>query len=196
MMQLYNMMKSIHRSLAVPLLVSLLAISGTAIADTGFYIGGSVGDTTLQVDFDDPIGDDTFTFDESDFSWKAFAGINFDLPVIQLGIEAGYVDLGGPSATFASDEYGVDVTAWDAFGVAGFNLGPVKLFGKLGVVSWDAEATIAGFEAGSDDGTDTAYGVGAAFELGSFQIRAEYEAFDISDVEDLYMLSAGFVFTF
>lgn len=196
MMQLYNMMKSIHRSLAVPLLVSLLAISGTAIADTGFYIGGSVGDTTLQVDFDDPIGDDTFTFDESDFSWKAFAGINFDLPVIQLGIEAGYVDLGGPSATFASDEYGVDVTAWDAFGVAGFNLGPVKLFGKLGVISWDAEATIAGFEAGSDDGTDTAYGVGAALELGSFQIRAEYEAFDISDVEDLYMLSAGFVFTF
>ena len=196
MMQLHNIMKSIHRSLAVPLLVSLLAISGTAIADTGFYIGGSVGDTTLQADFDDPIGDDTFTFDESDFSWKAFAGVNFDLPVIQLGIEAGYVDLGGPSATFASDEYGVDVTAWDAFGVAGFNLGPVKLFGKLGVVSWDAEATIAGIEAGSDDGTDTAYGVGAAFELGSFQIRAEYEAFDISDVEDLYMLSAGFVFTF
>ena len=196
MMQLHNMMKSIHRSLAVPLLVSLLAISGTAIADTGFYIGGSVGDTTLQADFDDPIGDGTFSFDESDFSWKAFGGINFDLPVIQLGIEAGYVDLGGPSATFASEEYGVDVTAWDAFGVAGFNLGPVKLFGKLGVISWDAEATIAGIEAGSDDGTDTAYGVGAALELGSFQIRAEYEAFDISDVEDLYMLSAGFVYTF
>ena len=196
MMQLHNMMKSIHRSLAVPLLVSLLAISGTAIADTGFYFGGSVGDTTLQADFDDPIGDGTFSFDESDFSWKAFGGINFDLPVIQLGIEAGYVDLGGPSATFATEEYGVDVTAWDAFGVAGFNVGPVKLFGKLGVISWDADATIAGIEAGSDDGTDTAYGVGAAFELGSFQIRAEYEAFDISDVEDLYMLSAGFVFTF
>ena len=39
-------------------------------------------------------------------------------------------------------------------------------------------------------------GLGAAVELGSFQIRAEYEAFDISDIEDLYMLSAGFVFTF
>jgi hypothetical protein len=103
--------------------------SGTAIADTGFYLGGSVGDTTLEAEFDDPIGDGTFTFDESDFSW-------------------------------------------------------------------DAEATLAGIEAGSDNGTDTAYGVGAAVELGSLQIRAEYEAFDISDIEDLYMLSAGFVFTF
>lgn len=196
MLQLHTMMKSIHRSLAVPVLVSLLVVSGTAIADTGFYLGGSVGDTTLQADFEDPIDGGNFTFDESDFSWKAFAGFNFDLPVIQLGIEAGYVDLGGPSVTFAAEEYGVDVTAWDAFGVAGFNLGPVKLFGKLGVISWDAEATIAGIEAGSDDGTDTAYGVGAAVELGSFQIRAEYEAFDISDVEDLYMLSAGFVITF
>lgn len=195
-MQLHNMMKSIHRSLAVPVLVSLLAISGTAIADTGFYLGASVGDTTLEANFDDPIGDGTFTFDESDFSWKAFGGVNFDLPVIQLGIEAGYVDFGGPSMTFAAEKFGVDVTAWDAFGVAGFNLGPVKLFGKLGVISWDAEATIAGIEAGSDDGTDTAYGVGAAFELGSFQIRAEYEAFDISDIEDLYMLSAGFAYTF
>jgi len=196
MLQLHTMIKSLRSSLAVPVIVSLLAISGTAIADTGFYFGGSVGDTTLEAEFDDPIGDGTFTFDESDFSWKAFGGVNFDLPVVQLGIEAGYVDLGGPSVTFAAEEYGVDVTAWDAFGVAGFNLGPVKLFGKLGVVSWDAEATIAGFEAGSDDGTDTAYGVGAALELGSFQIRAEYEAFDISDIEDLYMLSAGFVFTF
>jgi hypothetical protein len=79
--------------------------SGTAIQDTGFYLGGSVGDTTLEAEFDDPIGDNTFTFDESDFSWNAFGGINYDLPVIQLGIEAG-----------------------------------------------------------SDDGTDTAYGVGAAVE--------------------------------
>lgn len=69
-----------------------MAIPGAAIADTGFYLGGSVGDTTLQPDFDDPIGDGTFTFDENDLSWNAFGGINCDLPVIQLGIEAGSDD--------------------------------------------------------------------------------------------------------
>ena len=54
--------------------------SGTAIQDTGFYLGGSVGDTTLEAEFDDPIGDGTFTFNESDFSWKAFGGVNYEAP--------------------------------------------------------------------------------------------------------------------
>ena len=48
----------------------------------------------------------------------------------------------------------------------------------------------------SDDGSDPAYGVGAAIELGGLQLRAEYEMFDISDVDDLYMLSAGIAFSF
>ena len=192
MLQLYKSFKSLNRSLAALVAASLLVLSGTAMADSGFYVGGSVGNTTLEADFQDPV----FTFDESDFSWKAYGGFNFDLPVINLGIEGGYRDLGGPSATFASETYGIDVTAWDAFGVAGFNLGPVNVFGKLGFISWDADVTVAGFDVGSDDGTDTAYGVGASFNLGSLQLRAEYEMFDVSDVEDLYMLSAGFVYTF
>jgi hypothetical protein len=196
MLQSYNSEIRVHRGLAALVAASLLALSGTAMADSGFYAGGSVGNTTLEVNFEDPIEGGAFTFDESDFSWKVFGGFNFDLPVINLGVEGGYRDLGGPSATFATETYGIDVTAWDVFGVAGFNLGPVNVFGKLGFISWEADLTVAGFDAGSEDDTDTAYGIGAAFNLGSFQLRAEYEMFDISDVEDLYMLSAGFVYTF
>lgn len=192
MLQKYNVFKGLAASAAA----SVLLLSGPAMADSGFYVGGSVGNTTLQVDFQDPIGGGPLTFDENDFSWKIFGGYTFDLPVINLGVEAGYRDLGGPSATLAADAYGIDVTSWDAFGVAGFDLGPVNVFGKLGFVSWDADLTVAGFDAGSDDGTDTAYGVGASINLGSFALRAEYEMFDVSDVEDLYMLSAGFVYTF
>lgn len=192
MLQKYNVLKGLAASAAA----SVLLLSGPAMADSGFYVGGSVGNTTLQVDFEDPIGGGTLTFDENDFSWKVFGGFTFDLPVVNLGVEAGYRDLGGPSATLAAETYGIDVTAWDAFGVAGFDLGPVNVFGKLGFVSWDADLTVAGFDAGSDDGTDTAYGVGASINLGSFAIRAEYEMFDVSDVQDLYMLSAGFVYTF
>lgn len=191
-----NSFTSLHRRLAALALASGLLVSGTAMADSGFYLGGSVGNTTLQANFQDPIGGGDFTFDENDFSWKAYGGFNFDLPVINLGVEGGYRDLGGPSVTALAGAYGIDVTAWDAFGVAGFNLGPVNLFGKLGFISWDADLTLAGFDVGSEDGTDTAYGVGASFNLGSFQLRAEYEMFDVSDVEDLYMLSAGFVYTF
>lgn len=188
-------LQSLHRSLLAVFLASGLLISGSALADSGPYFGGSIGNTSLEANISDPdIGD--FTFDENDFSWKLFGGYTFDLGAIDLGIEAGYVDLGGPSVTFLTEEFGLDVTAWDAFAVAGFDLGPIGLFAKLGMISWDAELSFAGFDVGSEDGTDTAYGVGAAFNLGSFQIRAEYEVFDISDVEDLTMLSAGFVFTF
>jgi hypothetical protein len=188
--------KNLHRSLAALFAASLLALSGTAMADSGFYVGGSVGNATLEASFQDPIGGGDVLFDENDFSWKAYGGYNFDLPSINLGVEGGYRDLGGPSVTALADTYGFDITAWDAFGVASFDLGPVTVFGKLGIVSWDAEVTISGVDAGSEDDQDTAYGVGASFNLGSFQLRAEYEMFDVSDVEDLYMLSAGFVYTF
>ncbi|MCH5375419.1 MAG: outer membrane beta-barrel protein [Planctomycetes bacterium] len=196
MFNLHNYRKSIYRGLAASVLASLLLVSGTATADSGFYVGGSVGNTTLQTEITDPVGGGNFTFDESDFSWKAFGGYNFDLPVIDLGIEGGYRSLGGPSATIASESYGIDITAWDVFGVAGFDLGPLTVFGKLGIISWDADLTVSGLDAGSEDDQDTAYGVGASFNLGSLQLRAEYEMFDVSDVEDLYMLSAGFVYTF
>jgi outer membrane immunogenic protein len=196
MLQIYNAIKHIKRGLIAGLLASAILLAGPALADSGFYLGGSLGKTTLEADFVDPFDDSSFRFDDDDSSWKAYGGFTFDLPVIKLGVEGGYRDLGGPSATYQAGVYGVDVTAWDAFGVAGFDIGPVALFGKLGFISWDADLTIAGFDAGSDDGTDTAYGLGAAINIGSFQIRAEYEVFDVSDVEDLYMMSAGFVYTF
>lgn len=188
-------MKSLRRALAAAALAAVLLVSGPAMADSGFYLGGSVGNTALEVNFDDSQGG-FIPFDESDFSWKLYGGYNFDLPVINLGVEGGYRSLGGPSATIISDTVGIDLTAWDVFGVAGFELGPVTIFGKLGIASWEAELTLNGIDQGSEDDQDTAYGLGASFNLGSFQLRAEYEMFDVSDVEDLYMLSAGFVYTF
>jgi outer membrane immunogenic protein len=196
MLHKYDALKNIHRGLAAAVLASALLLSGPAMADSGFYVGGSVGNATLEANLQDPIGGGDFTFDESDFSWKAFGGYDFDLPVINLGIEGGYRSLGGPSVTVATESFGIDITAWDVFGVAGFDLGPLTVFGKLGVISWDAEFTAAGFDVGSEDDQDTAYGVGVSFGLGSLQLRAEYEMFDVSDVNDLYMLSAGFVYTF
>jgi outer membrane immunogenic protein len=170
-----------------------------ALAESGPYIGGSVGSVTIAVDIPDDLGE-TFEFDENDFAWKAFGGYNFDLGVVDLAIEGGYVDLGGPSADLLGSEVELDVTGWDAFGLLGVDIGPVGLFAKAGMVSWDVEATIDSIDAGSDDGTDPAYGVGARFNLGNLEIRGEYEYFDIdsegADGEDVYMLSAGLVFNF
>lgn len=164
-----------------------------AESHAGGYIGGSVGQAYIEVDTGDPTIPENF--DENDFGFKAFIGYEFDLPV-NLGIEAAYVDFGAPSGDVAGTQIEVDANGFAGFGKIGFDLGPLGVFGKAGVISWDADLSIDGFNAGSDDGTDPAYGVGVEFGLGSIDIRGEYEIYDIEDSEDVAMLSIGIVFSF
>jgi hypothetical protein len=168
----------------------------TVYADSGFYAGGSLGSATISAEIPDEDLGEVFEFDENDFAWKAFAGYNFDLPVLNLGIEGGYVDLGSPSTQLLGVPVSLDVTGWDVFGVAGIDLGPIGVFAKAGLITWDAEATVDGIAEDGDDGSDPAYGVGAKFNLGSLEIRGEYEYFDLESADDVYLLSAGFVFHF
>ena len=167
-----------------------------AVADSGPYIGGSLGSATIQAEVPDQNLGDVFRFDEDDFAWKAYGGYNFDLAAVDLAIEGGYVDLGAPSGNLLGSQVELDLTGWDLFGLAGIRLGPVGLFVKAGMVSWDAEATVDSIGNGGDSGTDPAYGVGARFNLGNVEIRGEYEYFDIESTNDVYMLSAGLVFHF
>lgn len=185
------------QNLQVPVLsVLFIALwpAGAANADSGFYAGGSVGTAATELDVED------VEFDEDDFAWKAFGGFNFDLVVVDLAIEGGYVNFGSPGANVAGVDFDIDLDALTAFGLLGLELGPVGVFAKAGLVSWDAEATIDGIGSDDDSGTDPAYGVGARFSIGSVEIRAEYELFDIdvdgADSSDLSMLSAGLVWTF
>lgn len=177
----------------VLLVAALLLMSAESKADSGFYVGGSVGTAGVEFDTGDPVN--PVIFDEDDFAWKAFAGYNFDLPILNLGIEAGYVDMGGPSADLGGIAFELDSDGFDAFGVVGVDLGPIGVFAKAGVISWDAELTIDGVTT-TDDGSDPAYGIGAKIGLGSFALRVEYELFDIEDTEDIAMISAGLVWTF
>ena len=178
---------------AILLVAALLLMSAESRADSGFYVGGSVGSAGIELDAGDPVN--PVIFDEDDFAWKAFGGYNFDLILLNLAIEGGYVDFGGPSADIGGTLFEVDADGLDLFGVLGVDLGPIGIFAKAGVIAWDAEAAIDGVGS-SDDGTDPAYGVGAKFGLGSFAIRIEYELFDIEDTEDVAMISAGLVWTF
>lgn len=159
-------------------------------ADSGFYAGGSVGSATVEDDVDDVnLGD--FKFDDNDFAWKAFAGYNFELALFDLAVEGGYVDFGSQS----DNDIKVQADALDLFGVIGVDIGPIGVFAKAGVINWDTDVRAFGLKV-SDDGTDPAYGVGARFMLGSLEIRAEYEYFDIEDIDDTYLLSAGLAWTF
>ena len=172
--------------------LALLSLSPTAFAESGPFIGGSVG--TAGVSIDDDFGE---SFDEDDFAWKVYGGYAFDLPVVDFGIEIGYFDLGEPGGEILGEPAGISVSGYDVFGLIGFNLGPVGIFGKAGYASWDADVFIDAFgEDFSEDGSDPAYGLGLRFMLGSLEIRGEYEVIDVADADDVYMGSLGLVWRF
>jgi hypothetical protein len=74
------------------LLLSSLPLVAVAGSESGLYIGGSVGQTSVESDF----GDDTsFKLDDDDNGYKVFFGYNFGLvPFLDLAIEADYREYG------------------------------------------------------------------------------------------------------
>lgn len=173
-----------------------------AAAQTGFYIGGTVGNTSVETEFDDI----NLNFDEDDFAWSGFAGIQAtDL----FAIEASYNDFGNFSTSrelgLTRTDIDAELTGYDVMGVLTLPLGPLKLFGKAGIVFWDAEATAQilppagpGFQVREDDdGNDFALGGGLEFRLGpALSLRGELEWFDIEDTEEVLFVSAGMVYRF
>jgi len=163
------------RGLAALAALAGILVGPAAYADSGFYIGGSLGDADVEVN--------DFGFDESDSAWKGFAGYIVDMPVVDFGVEVAYVDLGTSS----------EMTASSAVGMAGLGYGLFGVFAKGGFVSWDTKFAVGGL---LDSGSDSAYGLGFRLTFSSVEVRAEYERFDIADIDTLDMLSLGVLWRF
>ena len=157
-----------------------LAFAQSAMAvDGGFYLGGSFGGATTKL----TAGNDSF--DDSDTAWKAFGGFHF---LQFFAVEAAYRNLGSSKADISGTK--IDITAYDFSGLVGLPLGPIFLFGKLGVVNWDAD--VAGNP--SEDGTDYTIGIGGSLDLIKVRLRAEVEYFDIGDDALMYTIGAAWLF--
>ncbi|MEM9384362.1 MAG: outer membrane beta-barrel protein [Pseudomonadota bacterium] len=177
----------------------LTLLVADAQAQTGFYVGGGVGISDQEVTLD-AVGELTQIAldDGQEFAWKVFAGINLDVPFINLGVEGGYVDLGSPqSAVPGASQASVDSSGFDAFGVVAVDVGPLSIFGKVGLIAWDLDVstTPPALDVG-ESGTNFAGGVGAQFRIGRLQLRGEYEYFDISEVDDSFLLSTSLLWSF
>jgi OOP family OmpA-OmpF porin len=164
-----------------------LPVLPAVAADNGFYLGGSIGQANLKID-DLTNGISTADFDADDTAFKLIAGMR---PLDWLGLEAAYVNFGKPEDTVLGEKLKADGDGITAFAVGFLATGPVDLFAKVGLISWDSKIS-GSFD---DSGTDFAYGAGAQFRVLGLSIRAEYEKFDISDV-DLDMISVGLTYTF
>jgi hypothetical protein len=188
-----------HSGLAALVAGFLLAagVPAAFAADNGFYVGGSVGSSLVEdeddIEFEDEV--EEFDLDDDDIGWKGFVGFQV-LP--WLAVEGGYVDFGEVEEATTNLELTSNLDGWDAFVVGKIPVAFVDLFAKVGMISYDLDVDI---DPDVDDNIsssdeDIAYGVGAAVNLGSLGIRAEAERFDISDIDDLYLLSVGLTYTF
>lgn len=174
---------------------SLMCSALPAHADSGLYIGVGAGGATVEAD----LGPAAFpglpsSFDEDDTATKLFVGYNFDLPAIDLAIEGGYVDFGEPEIDLNVGPLLVETSGFNLWGIAALDAGLVDIYGKLGLLAWDVDAAFQGSSI-SDDGSDLGYGAGLRFNVGSLQIRGEYEVYDLGDT-DLSMLSVGIAWQF
>ena len=186
---------TVSRTSLAALLAAFAFAPLAANADSGFYVGGNVGGATLEADFGDTgIPGFPTELDEDDTAIKVFAGYTFDLPGIDLAVEAGYVDFGKPEIDVLGVDIGLDSTGINLWGIAALETGPVDLYAKLGYIAWDVEFSAQGVSE-SADGSDLGYGLGMSFGLGAIKVRGEYEVYDLDDA-DLSMLSVGLVYQF
>lgn len=176
------------------LLAAVIALSAAQTAhagsESGFYLGGSVGSSAVNY------SQDGTKLDDDDVGYKVFGGYNFGVvPLVDIAIEAGYLDFGVQNGRFDADtKISLSTTGLMAAGLLGLNFGPVGVFAKAGVVNWDSEIK-ADFGKTSDSGSDPVYGLGAKIQLGSFQLRTEYELIQVDEV-DIDFFSVGAAYTF
>lgn len=168
----------------IVLVTTTLPMSVWAGGESGLYVGAGFGTATV----DGSVPEVDTDFKGSDSAYKIILGYNFGIvPLLDLGVEASYVDFGRIEDNSVSYEQ----TALDGFGLAGLTFGPFALFGKAGFVSWDAE-----LDGVSDSGTDAAYGIGARLQIASISARLEYERFNLGEVDDMSMTSLSLLYTF
>ena len=183
-------------------LFAVLALSaGIASAEGNWYLGGSIGQASIDTnnvarDVASVLRDDygaTSVYsstDETDTSWKLFAGYKFNK---NFSLEGGYADLGkfhakagGVIGTPVSinakvDSYAIFV---DAVGTLPLNES-FSIFGKAGAAYTHTKTKVSGSWAGfvdsssdSDNEVVPKLGLGAEYNLTkTVAVRAEYERY-------------------
>lgn len=169
-------------------ILALLAVPAFA-ADNGVYIGASAGQAIVR-DVDELSG---LELDSDDNSFKAILGFR---SADFLAFELNYVDLGQPQQTFAGTRVQLDAQGVDGFVVLSKRIALLDLYAKVGVLVWEAEASVQGLGSVTDDGVDLGFGGGAQLHFGGVAVRAEYEQFEISDIDDVNLVSVGLTWTF
>lgn len=203
-----------NKNLLLLALTAALGATSAQAADTGFYIGGSFGQSQISdfsgSDLDSELATlgitSTTTTDDSDSGWKVFAGYKI---MKNLAVEGSYTNLGEATArtvvttplagTFNTT---LEFESWSisAVGILPLN-DQFSLFARLGLNVWSLDGSTTGTGSGSavttgDDGADVVYGLGASYNFSqNLSLRGEWERYDF-DGSDVDLLSVGLAWAF
>jgi OOP family OmpA-OmpF porin len=186
-------MRSLSKSflLALSCAAAFSSSLPAAAQETGIYLGGSFGQTTLKAWCDAPPGALT-ACDDSDIGWKVVGGYRFHR---NFAAEGTYIDWGKVSASTATRS----VTAKNtSFGIAAVGILPFgerfSLFGKFGFLQTEQELALGGAPSSSGDDTEMHYGFGLKYGLTrNWGLRAEWEQTERLEGQ---MLSVGAEYRF
>jgi OOP family OmpA-OmpF porin len=186
---------AMNKSLTVAGLLLALA-AGPALAQRdddragrnfdGFYIGGGVGDFSSAVDeinsLDD-VDDVGIDFSDSDNAKKIFAGWNFNRFV---AVQADFVDFGNSSGFVTTSASGTSDVQGIAPSVVGtLPIGPIELFGRVGVMFYEVDLNLTGGRVIDESGEDLVWSAGLGIDvLDRMNIRLEYEEIDIQELDE------------
>ena len=142
---------------ALAVLAAMALMPAAALADNGFYLGGSVGSASLTENFDG------FNVDADSTAWRFVAGWQFNEFV---SLEGGYHNFGKFEDSFTADGEPVDLRLKaDGFTLGGTLSLPVtrslSLYGRGGAFFWDGDANVNSITEARPEDTNPYYGGGA-----------------------------------
>lgn len=174
------------------LIAAVVLLPSLALADTGLYVGATVGSSHLDEDFSG------FNLDTDATAYRFFGGFQLG---DTLGIEAGYhsfgdfaetIDLGGFTARTQ-----VTADGWTLGGTLGLPLiEQFSLFGRAGVFFWDADVEVDGLSVSVPGDENPYYGGGAKFDVTpNLSLIGDWTRYEL-DAVDSDVISIGFQYRF
>ena len=164
----------------------------------GFYLGGGIGDFSSSVDeIDslDSIDDAGIDFSDGDNAMKVFGGWAFNR---FFAVQADYVDFGESSGAVTPSVSGTSDVQGIAPSIVGtIPIGPIELYGRLGMMFYEVDLNLTGGRVVDESGEDLVWGVGLGIDvLDRLNLRLEYEEIDIEqfDESDALWLTAAWKF--
>lgn len=168
------------RWLLLPIALSAMspAAFGMDPSLRGFYIGGGVGEATVELEDDDSAVD----FKGDDTGHKLIAGYRI---IDWVAVEANYANYGEARDTLFGFEFESDFKALSVSGLGMLPLGNFDLFGRLGVARVDGTFRAVRFNAStSDESTQPIFGLGGQYRHDNLGFRVEWEAIELGFDDD------------